>query len=132
MTLPSISEDHYISTSQRITLDVLNTSIQSVNEDNNQENQEDLTEVSSNLTTVSLNSSSESVKELSRKVSGLVVQESLHEIDVVDGPLRVEEQRRIDSVVQDTINTSLRIGFVIFFFFFYSKNMKSADKFINV
>ena len=120
MTLPSISEDHYISTSQRITLDVLNTSIQSVNEDNNNhENQEELSEVSSNLTTVSLNSSSESVRELSRKVSGLVVQESLHEIDVVDGPLRIEEQRRIDLVVQDTINTSLRIGFFIFLVFLF-------------
>lgn len=120
MTLPSISEDHYISTSQRITLDVLNTSIQSVNEDNNNhENQEELSEVSSNLTTVSLNSSSESVRELSRKVSGLVVQESLHEIDVVDGPLRIEEQRRIDLVVQDTINTSLRIGFLIFLVFLF-------------
>ena len=120
MTLPSISEDHYISTSQRITLDVLNTSIQSVNEDNNNhENQEELSEVSSNLTTVSLNSSSESVRELSRKVSGLVVQESLHEIDVVDGPLRIEEQRRIDLVVQDTINTSLRIDFLIFLVFLF-------------
>lgn len=101
MTTP-IPEDHYISIGQKITSDVLNTSIQSLTEGNN------ISDISSNLTTISLNSSSDSVKVLSKQVSDIIVKESLHEIDVVDGPSRREEQEKIDSVVQDTINTSLQ------------------------